>query len=776
MKLKFVLSILLTVSNLLFANTAPVIGHTTSDEVSVWCAAESGSTVKIHYKKTSEGSYQTSTFEQLSDEKSLFFSLSNTTYDDYPYLPFKVKVRGLKADTTYDYYVSVDGNTSSKLTGTFKTAPVANVPKKFRVVMSSCVDLSKGNNHAAWDILRNSNPDLHLLVGDNAYVDSSNTKMHWKKHLDVRDVTTIEKAYKSIPSYSTWDDHDYGKNNGGAEYSGKANALKMWKYLWPNPEMGLDGTPGVFYKFSWADVEFFVIDARYHRDTTLLGSAQATWLHNSLKQSNATFKVIVGGCRWDDDDGWGDFANSRRNLLNVINDNKINGVFYISGDLHKSKFEQHNEDRIDYPLVELVSSGIGKSRYDNLERTFMILDFDTTLSDPKITATIKGVDKNGNTLSSSQIDSLINEPSNEGLHEGGVKSWKLSDMSYDTPPPVTDTDGDGISDEDEENLYGTNKNTKDSDNDGIDDGDELTYWGNNWNADSDNDGIINLLDADSDNDGTSDGVEIANGTDPGKDEGDGPFIEILDFPIDEVTCLPSGSDVTLEVEAFDPDGIDKIAFYSDKTGEMTREKNISEEVDGVYTYTFTNLADGTYNFMVRLIDAGDPVDRSLYSEIVTIKIGEGGEDPNLIFNGNFSQNLEGWEATVKESVANLGVVDGLFIADIEQPPAKNWQVNLKQSNISMVAGASYTLSLDAVATKADGQTSIARKIAFRIKDSNGDKILWKSFTIDSSEMAPYQHTFTNELGSSSNCELMIFMGYEDNPNVLYLDNIELIAN
>ncbi|MCM8533342.1 MAG: carbohydrate binding domain-containing protein, partial [Lentisphaeraceae bacterium] len=199
-------------------------------------------------------------------------------------------------------------------------------------------------------------------------------------------------------------------------------------------------------------------------------------------------------------------------------------------------------------------------------------------------------------------------------------------------------------------------------------------------------------------------------------------------------------------------------------------------VDGIYTHTFTDLADGTYNFMVRLIDAGDPIDRSLYSEIVTVKIGEGGEDPNLISNGNFSQNLEDWDATVKEAVASLAVVDGLFIADIEQPPAKNWQVNLKQSNISLQSGASYTLSFDAVATKADGQTSIARKVAFRIKDSNDNKILWKAFTIDSSELASYQHTFTNELGSSNNCELMIFMGYEDNPNVLYLDNIELIAN
>ena len=392
----------------------------------------------------------------------------------------------------------------------------------------------------------------------------------------------------------------------------------------------------------------------------------------------------------------------------------------------------------------------------------MVLDFDTTLSNPKITAKIMGVDRNGNTLSASEIDNLVNI--NEGLHEGGVKSWRLSEISYDNPP-VVDSDGDGISDADEENIYGTDPQLKDTDNDGINDGEELAYWGNDWNSDPDNDGLINLLDDDSDGDGIVDGDEMNNAS-----------IEILNFPVDKTTSLPSGSDVKLEVKAYDPDGIARIVFYSDRNGEMEREKNVSEEVDGVYTYTFTGLADGTYNFMARLIDAGDPVDRSLYSKIVTVKIGEGSGEVNLLSNGNFSQDLEGWTPTVKESVATLGVVKGLFIADIEQPPTKNWQINLKQDNLSLQSGTSYTLQFDAIATKSDGQTPISRKIGISIKDkNNSDQILWKTFTIDSEDMKTYQHTFQNEFGNSNNCELMIWMGYVDTANVLYLDNLRLFV-
>ncbi len=72
-----------------------------------------------------------------------------------------------------------------------------------------------------------------------------------------------------------------------------------------------------------------------------------------------------------------------------------------------------------------------------------------------------------------------------------------------------DTDGDGISDADETNIYGTNPNLADTDNDGINDGAELSLWGTNWNGDPDGDGLVNLVDPDSDNDGFLDGNDPA---------------------------------------------------------------------------------------------------------------------------------------------------------------------------------------------------------------------------------------------------------------------------
>jgi hypothetical protein len=80
--------------------------------------------------------------------------------------------------------------------------------------------------------------------------------------------------------------------------------------------------------------------------------------------------------------------------------------------------------------------------------------------------------------------------------------------------PKSDSDGDGLTDEDEINIYGTDPNNPDTDSDDINDGDELAFWGSDWDMDYDNDGIVNLLDPDSDNDSFLDGLEISSGFDP----------------------------------------------------------------------------------------------------------------------------------------------------------------------------------------------------------------------------------------------------------------------
>lgn len=77
-----------------------------------------------------------------------------------------------------------------------------------------------------------------------------------------------------------------------------------------------------------------------------------------------------------------------------------------------------------------------------------------------------------------------------------------------------DDDGDGIPNEEEFEIYGTNPNIADTDGDGLPDGEELAYWGEDWSVDYDGDGGNNLIDPDADDDGFRDGDEVFAGTDP----------------------------------------------------------------------------------------------------------------------------------------------------------------------------------------------------------------------------------------------------------------------
>ena len=100
-----------------------------------------------------------------------------------------------------------------------------------------------------------------------------------------------------------------------------------------------------------------------------------------------------------------------------------------------------------------------------------------------------------------------------------MESSPSSELAYTVPipppaPSSVDSDGDGILDNDELDIYGTDPDQMDTDGDGINDGEELKYWGNKWNLDYDSDGMFNLLDTDSDGDGISDGDEIDSGYDP----------------------------------------------------------------------------------------------------------------------------------------------------------------------------------------------------------------------------------------------------------------------
>ncbi|MBW1812305.1 MAG: hypothetical protein JRJ39_01165, partial [Deltaproteobacteria bacterium] len=173
-------------------------------------------------------------------------------------------------------------------------------------------------------------------------------------------------------------------------------------------------------------------------------------------------------------------------------------------------------------------------------------------------------------------------------------------ISYNISPTL-DSDGDGITDVAEIDIYGTDPYNADTDGDGISDGDELAHWGDNWNQDGDGDGVINLLDDDSDNDGFPDGDEISRGYDPADfNSTPPPLPEITTFSANP-PVIASGQSATLQWITTDADsvsidqGVGSVALtgFVDVTPAQTTIYTITASGPGGESTTTIKVSVGT---------------------------------------------------------------------------------------------------------------------------------------------------------------------------------------
>ena len=141
-------------------------------------------------------------------------------------------------------------------------------------------------------------------------------------------------------------------------------------------------------------------------------------------------------------------------------------------------------------------------------------------------------------------------------------------------PVVADTDGDGVADVDEANLYGTDSVVWDTDGDGLSDGEELFATG------------TDSLAWDTDGDGFSDGEEVASGTDPLGAAG-------VPGSVQDAVTGPEGA--AAETASLDSDA-DRLAD-ADEAAVGTDPTNPDTDGDGYYDGDEMNLGTGPFDPM-----------------------------------------------------------------------------------------------------------------------------------------------------------------------------------
>ena len=222
----------------------------------------------------------------------------------------------------------------------------------------------------AWD------PDIWVWLGDNVYGDTE-------------DMTELRAKYETqlgLPGYAallgtaeiagTWDDHDYGENNAGAEYPMRAESQReLLDFLGVPADSPRRTREGVFGVHEWGPdgrrVKLILLDSRYHRTDpdepggTVLGEEQWTWLESQLTDSDAQIHLIANGIQFlhfeHTYEKWANFPAERERLLALIAGSRAPGVILLSGDRHISEIARLERDDMSYPIHEVTSSGMTHS-------------------------------------------------------------------------------------------------------------------------------------------------------------------------------------------------------------------------------------------------------------------------------------------------------------------------------------------------------------------------------------------------------------------------------
>ena len=248
----------------------------------------------------------------------------------------------------------------------------------YKIALGSC--LHQDHPAPIWEAVKNNNIDSFFFLGDNIYGDVP-SGLPWKLK------RSYDKQKKVLPSWLMskqihviWDDHDYGKNDGGSSYRFKEYAQDLYIDFWGIP----DNDPranreGIYYQqlqnINGLRVLFVGLDTRYFRsnikekddvylpnlepEATFLGDKQWEWLKDTLKQEHdllilaSSIQVLATEHRFEK---WSNIPSERNKLLTLL-ESLDSRVIVVSGDRHRAGLYQYND------ITEITASSLNRPTF-----------------------------------------------------------------------------------------------------------------------------------------------------------------------------------------------------------------------------------------------------------------------------------------------------------------------------------------------------------------------------------------------------------------------------
>ena len=262
-----------------------------------------------------------------------------------------------------------------------------------RIAFGSCA--SQDKNQPIWKAIVASRPDMFLMIGDNIYADTEDMSVMSAKYAQLAAKPGFQKLLARCPILATWDDHDFGINDGGSSYPKKVESQKIMLDFFGvpanSPRRSREGVYGS-YRFGpeGKRVQIILLDTRYFKskmtadtrsdeekkrlnlvgwyvpnndpEATILGEAQWKWLERQLLEP-ADVRIIASSMQIIADEkgmeSWGNAPHERERLYDLIKSTDAKGVLFISGDVHFSEISKTDDGP--YPLYDFTSSGLTNS-------------------------------------------------------------------------------------------------------------------------------------------------------------------------------------------------------------------------------------------------------------------------------------------------------------------------------------------------------------------------------------------------------------------------------
>ena len=380
-KLFFLLFLTYGFSQKTLLQSGPMVGYSEMKEAMIWLQTKENAFVKIGY------------FALDNPGKVFYSDTYNTTKESG--FTYHIVLDQLEPGKKYNYSVFINNKmvvlpyetsfSSKKLWQWREDAP------DFTVALGSCTYINEteldrpgkvyGSDYSIFESINSKNPDIMIWGGDNIYLreadwDSKTGILHRYTHS--RSIKEMQPLLAKTQNFAIWDDHDFGPNDGDRSFYNKHLTLEAFKDFWANKSYGMspEQNQGNYSTFNWGDAQFFLLDDRFFKSPndrktgtrTILGDTQLEWLIDALSSSSASFKIIyIGGqvinsaARFEN---YATYPEEREKLLKEIENNKIKGVLFLSGDRHfteLSKLERNGT----YPLydwtVSPLTSGVSNS-------------------------------------------------------------------------------------------------------------------------------------------------------------------------------------------------------------------------------------------------------------------------------------------------------------------------------------------------------------------------------------------------------------------------------